>query len=63
MPCEHLRKFFQLCQDNELKISSSDVIRITCQKCAEIEVCPDMLTDEYDARQTEPVDSNSQSDS
>ncbi len=63
MPCEHLRKFYQLCQDNELKISSSDVIRITCQKCAEIEVCPDMLTDEYVARQQEPVDTNAQTDS
>ena len=53
MPCEHLRKLYQVCQDHELRISSSDVVRITCQKCAEVEVCPDMLTDEYEARQQE----------
>ena len=62
MPCEHLRKLYQLCQDHELKISSSDVVRITCRQCAEVEVCPDMLSDEYEARQRQP-DTDLQTDS
>ena len=62
MPCEHLRKLYQLCQDHELKISSSDVVRITCHQCAEVEVCPDMLSDEYEARQLQS-DADLQTDS
>jgi hypothetical protein len=51
MTCEHLRQLYQLCQDHELKISSSDVVRIKCKECEQIEVCPAMLTDEYEARE------------
>lgn len=36
-----------------MTISSSDVVRIACRECEEIEVCPSMLSDEYEARQTE----------
>ena len=53
MTCEHLRKLYQLCQQHDLKITSSDVVRIKCSECEEIEVCPAMLTDEYDARMAE----------
>ena len=56
MTCEHLRQLFQLCQKNELKISSSEVVRVMCTQCQQIEVCPSMLTDEYDARQPEATD-------
>jgi len=51
MTCQHLRQLYQLCQENSLTISSSDVIRIACRECEEIEVCPSMLTDEYEARE------------
>jgi hypothetical protein len=51
MTCQHLRQLYQLCQDNHLKISSSDVIRIVCRECEEVEVCPSMMTDEYEARE------------
>jgi hypothetical protein len=57
MTCQHLKQLYQLCQDNQLKISSSDVIRIVCRECEEIEVCPSMLTDEYEAREVESGDS------
>ena len=56
MTCEHLRKLYQLCQTHDLKISSSDVVRVVCSQCEETEVCPSMLTDEYDARQPQPKD-------
>ncbi len=50
MACVHLQKLFKLCQDQELKLASSDLIHIVCTQCGEQEVCPSMFTDEYDAR-------------
>lgn len=55
MTCIHLRQLYQLCQDNGLKISSSDVVRIACRQCEEVETCPSMLADEYEARQSGDV--------
>jgi hypothetical protein len=51
MACVHLQQLIQLCEDQKLKLSSSDLIRMVCTQCGEQEVCPSMLTDEYDARQ------------
>ena len=62
MTCKHLRKLYQLCQEHDLKITSSDIVRITCNECQEIEVCPTTLMDEYDAR-LEKKSSPSQKDS
>ena len=53
MTCIHLRQLYQLCQANDLKISSSDVVRIACRQCEEVETCPSMLSDEYENRQSE----------
>ena len=53
MTCKHLRKLYQLCQEHDLKIASSDIVRITCKECEEVEVCPSTLMDEYDARREE----------
>lgn len=51
MICTHLRQLYQLCEDNQLRLASSDLIRIVCRQCEETETCPSMLVDEYDARQ------------
>ena len=53
MTCKHLRQLFQLCDENELRFSSSDLVHIVCKQCEEVEVCPSILSDEYDARQPE----------
>jgi hypothetical protein len=52
MTCIHLRKLYQLCRENDVKlvVSGSDLVRFVCHQCGEQEVCPSMLTDEYDAR-------------
>lgn len=50
MTCIHLRKLVQLCQDEKLKLSSSDLVHFVCEQCGEQEVCPSVLMDEYDAR-------------
>lgn len=56
MTCVHLRRLYQLCEEHELKLGSSDLIRVVCQQCGEQEVCPATLTDEYDARQSHQED-------
>lgn len=59
MPCVHLRQLFDLCQQEELKLGSSDLIRIVCHQCGEQEVCPSMLVDEYDATHPDEADEDS----
>lgn len=54
MTCVHLQQLYQLCQQNDLKLSSSDLIHIVCTQCSQTEVCPSMLSGEYDAKQGEP---------
>jgi len=49
MPCVHLQKLYQVCEDNEIKLSSSDLIHIVCTECGEKEVCPSVIYDEYDS--------------
>ena len=51
MACVHLRELYQLCQENDLRLGGSDLIRVVCKQCDEQEVCPSVLTDEYDAKQ------------
>jgi hypothetical protein len=50
MTCTHLRQLYQLCQQHDLKLGSSDVIRLVCNECGEQDVCPSTLMTEYDAR-------------
>jgi hypothetical protein len=50
MTCTHLRQLYQLCQQHDLKLGSSDVIRLVCNECGEQDVCPSALMDEYDAK-------------
>ena len=56
MTCEHLQQLYQLCQKNELKLSSSDLIHIVCKICNKEEVCPSTLTAEYDVKQVDTRD-------
>ena len=50
MTCVHLRKLYQLCQDDQIKLSGADLIHIVCEKCGVKEVCPSVLMDEYDSK-------------
>lgn len=52
MTCVHLQQLYQLCHQNQLKLSSSDLIHIVCSQCEKDEVCPSILLDEYDTKQT-----------
>ena len=55
MPCVHVKKLYELCQQHELRfqLSGSELIRIVCRECGEQEVCPSVLTDEYEARESQ----------
>ncbi|MCA9229609.1 MAG: hypothetical protein KDA57_03090 [Planctomycetales bacterium] len=53
MACTHLKQLYQLCLEHELKLGGSDLIRVVCQQCGEQEVCPSMLMDEYDAKESQ----------
>jgi hypothetical protein len=50
MTCIHLQALYKLCQDHDLKLAGSDLIRVVCNQCREHEACPSTLMDEYDAR-------------
>ena len=51
MPCVHLKQLIQLCEDHHLKVGGSDVIHLVCEQCGQQEVCPDVMLDEYEARE------------
>jgi uncharacterized OB-fold protein len=57
MPCRHLRDLYDICNTHNLKLSSSDLIRIVCPACGVADVCPSVLCEEYDSRhpEEEPV--------
>ncbi|RIK87657.1 MAG: hypothetical protein DCC67_01670 [Planctomycetota bacterium] len=66
MPCVHLQQLYKLCQEHDLKLGSSDLIRVVCNQCGEQEVCPSTLMDEYDAKEPRsaagPAAASSESD-
>jgi hypothetical protein len=57
MTCVHLRQLYDLCQKHDLKLAGSDLIRMVCNQCGELEVCPSTLMDEYDSKQLQSTDS------
>lgn len=48
MPCVHLRKLYQLCQQHEIRIGTLDMVRLTCNQCNIKDVCPSVLVDEFE---------------
>jgi len=40
MSCVHLKKLFQLCEENQIEFSSGDMVHIVCNQCQQQEVCP-----------------------
>jgi hypothetical protein len=48
MPCIHLTQLIQLCEQTQVRLSSSDLIHIVCKQCEKQEVCPSALLDDFD---------------
>lgn len=53
MTCRHLKDLYEICQMHQLKLSSTDLIRIVCPQCGIEEVCPSVLAEEYEKRHPE----------
>jgi hypothetical protein len=49
MTCLHLKRLYEVCRTNGLRMSSSDLIHIVCPECGVKEVCPSVYSIEYDA--------------
>jgi hypothetical protein len=52
MTCVHLKQLYQLCDKYHLKLSSSDLIRITCPECGLQETCPSVHVEENAGSET-----------
>ncbi|TWU58788.1 hypothetical protein Poly51_15680 [Rubripirellula tenax] len=48
MSCVHLKKLYELCEKEDLKIGATDLVRLVCNQCGEQEVCPTLLLDQVD---------------
>jgi hypothetical protein len=48
MSCKHLRELYETCARNNVKLSSSDLIRMVCAECGIEEECPSLLCADYD---------------
>ncbi|MBC8356172.1 MAG: hypothetical protein H8E66_29700 [Planctomycetes bacterium] len=51
MPCVHLKKLYQLCQDESVKISGADLVHIVCEQCGVKDVCPSMLLEHFEVKE------------
>ena len=56
MTCIHLQQLYQLCQEHDVKLGASDLVRLVCHTCGAQEVCPSTLMDEYDAKHDEDAE-------
>lgn len=52
MICDHLQKLFEVCEQNQIRLGSSDLIRIVCTQCQREETCPSALLTEIEQRQS-----------
>jgi hypothetical protein len=48
MTCVHLRKLYELCETNDIKLSSAELVHVVCTQCGMKEVCPSMLMEEVE---------------
>jgi hypothetical protein len=53
MTCQHLKDLYAMCQAHNLRLSSSELIRIVCTQCGVEDTCPSVLFEEYDTRHQE----------
>lgn len=56
MICVHLKELYSLCEQHELRLGGSDLIRIVCRQCELEDTCPSVLMDEYEATHPESED-------
>ena len=62
MGCVHLQRLYQLCTENHLKLSSSDLVHFVCEQCNRQEVCPSNLMDMEEKEPSDPTANAIESD-
>lgn len=60
MSCAHLKKLFDMCLQEDIKIGGTDLVRIVCNQCGAEEVCPTMLMEQYEELHAERPDAEGQ---
>ena len=53
MTCVHLQQLYRVCQQNDIRLSSSDLVRIVCRQCQQEEVCPSVLLGDFETKYPE----------
>lgn len=53
MTCIHLRRLFQLCEEEDIKLTGSDLVHIVCTQCGVKETCPAVMMDEFESGGTD----------
>ncbi len=53
MSCVHLQKLVQLCDENQLRFSSSDMVQVVCDQCQRHEVCPNLSVEHYEVKHSQ----------
>lgn len=56
MSCKHLKELYEMCVRNNVKLGSTDVVRLVCSQCGVEEECPTLLYTDYEARHPEELD-------
>ena len=50
MVCVHLRRLYQLCRDEKLRLGGSDLIHLICQNCGIQEGCPATFDEHFESK-------------
>ena len=53
MSCVHLKKLYKFCQDENVKIGGTDLIRIVCEQCGVQDECPSILIEHFEAKEAQ----------
>jgi hypothetical protein len=48
MGCKHLKELYEMCLRNNVRLSSTDLIRVVCTQCGVEEECPSLLCRDYE---------------
>jgi len=56
VPCKHLHELYEICRTHNLRLSSTDLIRIVCPTCGVEDVCPSVLCEQYESRHVQQED-------
>jgi hypothetical protein len=58
MTCVHLKKLYQFCQDEGVRIGGADLVRIVCQQCGVQDECPSILMEHFEAKEAQEAKSS-----